>query len=261
MTNEVGESNRTFMDVGKRHHRRGRNEEHRKLIHEVPDGGAGGLVTQVKPGRKVVLLDVQCTTEEAHFFGLGFEVLISLVEENEIEDGDAAFDEVELVLAAIAKVFLFDRPVEPSREEVINHAALGKALHASMSFGFELAPESGGPFAPMSAGEREELAGGEVTGVGCDNVEKVGFHFGVTEGFEGVEMSRCDVHSERIPAVSSRSSRMRRRREASSGRLYMEKPAAAFSAKALGRYSRVASSRSTWRASSSGVSYSTRISG
>src|SRR5260221_12729423 len=181
------------MDVGKRHHRRRRNEEHRKLIHEVPDGGSGGLVTQVKPGRKVVLLDVQCTTEEAHFFGLGFEVLISLVEENEIEDGDAAFDEVELVLAAITKVFLFDLPVEPPREEVANHAALGKALHASMSFGFELAPESRGPLAPMSAGEREELAGGGITGVGGGNEEKAGFDGGVTECFQSVEMSGRDV--------------------------------------------------------------------
>src|SRR5258708_21387369 len=183
MTNEVGECHRTFMDVGKRHHRRGRNEEHRKLIHEVPDGRAGGLMTEVKPGRKVVLLDVQSTTEEAHFFGLGFEVLMPLVEENKIEDGDAPFDEFELVLATVTKIFLFDLSVEPSREEVINHPALGKALHASMAFGFELAPESGGPFAPMSAGEREELTGGEVTGVGGDNVEKAGFHFGVTEGF------------------------------------------------------------------------------
>src|SRR5580704_15163443 len=176
MTNEVGECHRTFMDVGKRHHRRRRNEEHRKLIHEIMDGGAGSLVTEVQPGRKVLLRDVQSTTEEAHFFGLGFEVLIPLVEENKIEDGDAPFDEFELVLATVTKVFLFDLPVEPPREEVINHAALGKALHASMAFGFELAPESRGPFAPMSAGEREELAGGEVTGVGGDNVEKAGFH-------------------------------------------------------------------------------------
>src|SRR5258708_36614147 len=79
MTNEVGECHRTFMDVGKRHHRRGRNEEHRKLIHEVPDGRAGGLMTEVKPGRKVVLLEFQSTTEEGHFFGLGFEDLMTMV--------------------------------------------------------------------------------------------------------------------------------------------------------------------------------------
>jgi len=52
-----------------------------------------------------------------------------------------------------------------------------------MSFGFELAPEGRGPFAPMGAGEREELAGGEVTGVGGDDVEKAGLRFAVTEGF------------------------------------------------------------------------------
>ena len=55
-------------------------------------------------------------------------------------------------------------------------------------------------------------------------------------------MGGCDVHSERIPAVSSRSSRMRRRREASSGRLYMETLRQPFPPKPWGRYSRVASS-------------------
>ena len=70
----------------------------------------------------------------------------------------------------------------------------------------------------MSAGEREELAGHEVTGMRGHDVEKAGFCFGVAEGFESVEMGRSDVHSVRIPAVISRSSRTRRRRDASSER-------------------------------------------
>ena len=83
------------------------------------------------------------------------------------------------------KGFPFSMAIEPPREKVINHATLGKALHPSMAFAFvELAPEGCGCVCPnVRRGEREELAGGEVTGVGGDNVEKAGFHFGVTEGF------------------------------------------------------------------------------
>ncbi len=45
MADKIRECRCTFMDVGKRHHRRGRNEEHRELIHEMPDGSARGLPT------------------------------------------------------------------------------------------------------------------------------------------------------------------------------------------------------------------------
>src|SRR6266568_3479325 len=116
-----------------------------------------------------------------------------------------------------------------------NDARLGKALNAGMSPAFELVPKRCCAFAPMSASKREELACGEVTGMCGNDVEKLGLYLGVPKGLKSVEIDRCDVHSERIPAVSSRSSRMRRKRDESSERLYSEKPAAAFSAKLRGR--------------------------
>ena len=85
----------------------------------------------------------------------------------------------------------------------------------------------------MSARESEKLTRQKVAGMGRDNIEKARFFFGVAERLQGVEMCRCNIHSVRIPAVISRSSRMRRRRDASSGRLYSEKPAAAFAEIAL----------------------------
>jgi len=114
---------------------------------------------------------------------LSFKISEVLISQNEIQKHEARSNEFKRMLAAVAEVFLFDLAVQPPCEEVIDDATLRKTLHAGVSFGFELAPESGGPFAPMSAGEREELTGGEVTGVGGDNVEKAGFHFRITEGF------------------------------------------------------------------------------
>src|ERR1700722_4814343 len=218
MAHKIRECRCTFVDVGKGHHGRGRGEEHRKLTHKKAERSAGGFSSLVESGWQIVLLDVQSSAKEADFFRLGFKVLIPLIQEYEIEDGNAPFDEVEFVLPAVAKVLLFDLAIEPSREKVIDDAALWKALHTCMSFGFELAPESRGSLAPMSAGERKELAGGEVAGMRGNDVEKARFHFGVAESLESIEMGRGDIHSVRIRAVISRSSRTRRKRDASSER-------------------------------------------
>ncbi len=63
----------------------------------------------------------------------------------------------------------------------------------------KLSPESSGALTPMSPSKGEELAGREVARMCCNEVEKLGFDLRVTEGFEGFEMRRCDVHSQRIP--------------------------------------------------------------
>ena len=88
----------------------------------------------------------------------------------------------------------------------------------------------------MSTCKSEELTREKVAGMGRDDIEKARFFLGVAESLQSVEMGRSDVHSVRIPAVILRSSRILRRREASSGRLYREKPAAAFAEIAFGRY-------------------------
>jgi len=58
----------------------------------------------------------------------------------------------------------------------------------------KLSPESSGALTPMSPSKGEELAGREVARMCCNEVEKLGFDLRVTEGFEGFEMRRCDVH-------------------------------------------------------------------
>src|SRR5437016_12669958 len=113
--------------------------------------------------------------------------------------------------------------------------ALRKRLDASMPSALELVPKRCRALAPMSAGKGKELAGGEIPRMCGNDVEKSGLDLRVTKGLKRFKMGRCDVHSERIPAVSSRSSRMRRSRDESSERQYSEKPAAAFSANARGR--------------------------
>ena len=84
--------------------------------------------------------------------------MIPLVQENEIEYGDAAFDEVELMLTAIAEVLLFDLAIESAREQVMHDTAFRKAFRTSVPSALELAPESGGALAPMSARKAKELS-------------------------------------------------------------------------------------------------------
>ena len=165
-----------------------------------------------------MLLDVQSPAKEADFFWLGFKVLIPLIQENEIEHSDAPLDVFDFVFAAIADVLAFDLAIEAAGEEVVDRSALWKAFGSGVFPGVKFAPEGGRALAPMGAGEGEKLARHEVAGMRRHDVEKAGFCFGVAEGFESIEMGRCDVHSVRIPAVISRSSRTRRKRDASSER-------------------------------------------
>ncbi len=184
------------MDVGERHHRRGRNQEHGELVHEIPDGWNRALPAEIEVGGEKLPLNTQGSTEEAKLFRFGFQVPIPLIQEHEIEHGDAALDEVELMLTTVAKILLFDQAIEPAREQVMHDAALRKALRASVLQSLELVPKSGRALAPMSAGKAEELSCGEVTGMCSNEVEKSRLYLGVAEGLESFEMCRCDIHSE-----------------------------------------------------------------
>src|ERR1700683_4682335 len=169
-------------------------------------------------GRKIVLLNVQIPAKEADFFWLGFKVLIPLIQENEIEHSDAPLNVFDFVFPAIADVLAFDLPIEAAGEEGVDRRALRKTFCAGVFPSVKCAPEGGRALAPMGRGEGEELTRHKVTGMRRHNVEKAGFCFRVAEGFKSFEMRRCDVHSVRIPAVISRSSRTRRKRDTSSER-------------------------------------------
>ena len=108
--------------------------------------------------------------------------------------------------------------IEPAREQVMDGSALGETLDAGVFVPREFAPKDRGAPAPMDALEGQELAGHEVARMGRHEVKKTGFGLGVAKGFERIEVVRRDVHSVKISRVSSRSSRMRRRRDASSAR-------------------------------------------
>ena len=135
----------------------------------------------------------------------------------------------------IANVLAVDLAVETAGEQVIDRSALWKAFGPGVVLGVKFVPEDGRALAPMGVGEGEKLTCHKVAGMRRYNVEKASLRFGVAESFQGIEMGRRDVHSVRIPAVISRSSRTRRKRDASSERAYIEKPAAAFAAIARGR--------------------------
>src|SRR5690349_19059313 len=100
-----------------------------------------------------------------------------------------------------------------------NHTTLGKALNTCMTPALEFVPKCCCALAPMRASKREELSGREVAGMCGNNVEKSSLCLRIPKGLKRVEMCLCDVHREKIAAVSSRSSRMRRSRDESSERL------------------------------------------
>ena len=64
------------LEVGKRHHRRGRRgiaiKKHRELVDEVANGGLAGLLPTVNLRGKEVSWDLQLVAEIAHLFRFGF---------------------------------------------------------------------------------------------------------------------------------------------------------------------------------------------
>src|SRR5713226_6327517 len=196
VTDEIREPRSPLMDIGECHHRRGRSQAHGELVDEIPNGWYGSFPAQIEVGGKKLLANTQSFTEVLELFRLSFQVLIPLVQENEIEHGNAALDEVELMLTAVAEALLFDLAIEPAREQVMHDTAFRKAFRTSVPSALELAPESGRTLAPMSARKAKELVCGEVTGMGCNEVEKPCLWLGVAKCLERVEMCGCDVHSE-----------------------------------------------------------------
>src|ERR1700683_1296032 len=164
------------------------------------------------------------------FLRFGFKIVQLEMAEDEIEHGEASLDVFHFVLAAIAEIFASEVPVELGGENVGDHAVCGKIFAPGVFVGVEFGPEGRSALALVRAGERQKLPGQKVPGMRGHEIEEVGLLRRVSEGLEGLDMSRGNGHRERILAVSPWSSRMRRRREASSRWLYTEKPAFAFSA-------------------------------
>src|SRR5258708_39557025 len=127
-------------------------------------------------------------------------------------------DVFDFVFAAIANVFAVDLPVETAGEQVIDRSALWKAFGPGVTLGLKFVPGDGRALAPMGFGEGEKLTRHKVAGMRRYDVEKASLRFGVAESFQGIEVRRRNVHSVRIPAVISRSSRTRRKRDVSSER-------------------------------------------
>src|SRR5260370_9250201 len=102
------------VEVGKRHHRRRgiTSNKHRKLVDEVADGRLGSSLSVIDLRGKKVIRDLQLIAEKADFFGLGFKVLIPLVQENEIEHCDAPLNELDFVFAPVVDVFAVELAVE-----------------------------------------------------------------------------------------------------------------------------------------------------
>src|SRR5579862_5088438 len=220
VVNEFGHARLGALNEGERHHRwseRRIAQKHRELVHEIANRGLRITLSVIGPRGQKVAGNLKSLAEKPDLFRFRFEITSLGIGEDKIEHGDALTDELDFMFAAIAKVLPPDLTIEAARKDVIDHAALWKALRAGMFLSMELGPKCGGPFAPMGGGKAEELTRHEVARVGGNEIKESRFRLGVAEGLQSIEMGRRDGHSARIPSVRSWSFRMRRRRDASSG--------------------------------------------
>src|SRR5271165_4352266 len=136
--------------------------------------------------------------------------------EHKIERVDAPLDVFDLVFAAVAKVLPPEMPIELPGEDVIDEPVSRKAFGARVLSRLQFRPELRRAFAPVGTRETEELTRAEITGMRCDKIQEMSFLGRVAKGSQGFEMGRCQAHSAKILAVISCSSRIRRKRGASS---------------------------------------------
>src|SRR5260370_23948220 len=69
------------MDIGERHHRRGRNHEHGKLVDEIPNRRNARFAAQIEARWKKMLLNVQGSQKKRSFsfsFSFSFSVSVSV---------------------------------------------------------------------------------------------------------------------------------------------------------------------------------------
>src|ERR1700693_597553 len=152
MAHETGKDGSMVLHIGKRHHRGRRSEEHRKLVDEVSESRSAGLPPEIKARREAALIDAQFLAKIGDLFAFSFQILVRLVCENEIEDGDALLDEMDFMSAPIAKMFSSDPAIEPPRKQVTDDSALGKTLGPRVPKPLDLAKKVCRALAPMGPG-------------------------------------------------------------------------------------------------------------
>src|SRR5437660_542946 len=116
----------------------------------------------------------------------------------------------------IAEVFAPEVAVELTCKDVIDHSVLGKTLGAGVFLGLEFGPKERCALAPVRAREGQKLPGHEVAGMRGHQIKEMGLLRRVAQGLERFHVRGEKSHKAKILAESSCSSRMRRRREASS---------------------------------------------
>jgi hypothetical protein len=138
------------------------------------------------------------------------------VRENEVEHRQAPLHIFDFVFATVAEILAAEVPIQLSGEQVIHDAMLRKAFGPGMFVGLKFCPEERRTLSPMRPGKAQKMTRHEVAGVRSDEIEKMRLFRCIAERLKRFDMRGGDRHSVRILAVSSCSSRMRRRREASS---------------------------------------------
>src|SRR6185369_8347836 len=160
--------------------------------------------------------DVEIPAKEPDLIRFGFEVGDGSICQHEIEYCQTGSDVFEFMATAVPQIFASELTVELASEEVIDRAVPWHGAGACVLVGLQLVPEKSRALSPLHARKGKELPSDEVTGMRGNDVQKACFFFGITEGLQRADMDSVDVHSARIRAAGSVSSRMRRNFEASS---------------------------------------------
>src|SRR5260370_10460791 len=111
----------------------------------------------------------------------GFELVVSLISKNEIQQKNTLQDELGRVAPTIAKIFTVDLAVERLRKEMINAANILILAPCCVASAFEFLRKLLRALAPACSGARDELARHEISGMRGNNVEEPSLVRGIAE--------------------------------------------------------------------------------
>src|SRR2546427_2780731 len=140
------------------------------------------------------LIDVQFPAEVIHFVGLGFEIAISEVGQNEIKDHQPRANVLDGMLAAIAQVLTTNGSIHRAGKEIVDTPVAEEEPSGGMPLPQNLLREGHAPIAALGSREFQKLARREVPGMRGHKIEKAGFVCGVAEATEIIDTGFWELH-------------------------------------------------------------------
>src|SRR5271169_471750 len=182
---EAGETEKSRIDKTKGNHRgrrrRLRAEEQREFVYEITVRGFFPDCSLISLSRKQRSTDRQFPAEIVDLLGLGFEIPIIEVPQDEIKNGQLRADVFDGMLTAIAEIFAAYGAIHKAREKMVDASVPKQQTGCGMPLSEHLLGEGHALIAAFGSRECQVLASGKIPRMGGHEIQETSLVLGVSE--------------------------------------------------------------------------------